>query len=392
MSAQVLRGVRVIELGGFISGPYAAQLLAELGATVIKIEPPNGGDPFRSFDGSNYSPQFCAYNKHKQSVTLDLSRAEGKSVLLRLLAEVDVVLDNFRPGVLARLGLSDATLEAANPGLIRASLTGFGASGPYARHPAYDTVAMAMSGLLSQLLDPDRPRITGPAIADAISGMYTAIGILGALVERARTRRGRRVEVAMVEAVAAFATEPFSGYFAKGVPPRPYDRAAVSQSYALRCSDGRLIGLHLSSPQKFWEGLLAAVDRPDLANDPKFASRSARMEHYEELSDALATTFSSRPRRFWQERLREHDVPHAPNYDLNEVEEDPQVQHLGTFQTLQHSLHGDVRGVASPILFDGGRASGGTAPPSLGEHTADVLGAIGLSEEGLQELRDLKVI
>jgi crotonobetainyl-CoA:carnitine CoA-transferase CaiB-like acyl-CoA transferase len=204
-----LAGIRVLELGGFISGPYAGQLLAELGADVVKVEPPNGGDPFRGFGGGDYSPQFCAYNWHKRSVVLDLSRPDGVAALRRLAARADVMLDNMRPGVLGRLGLDRAAMVAENPGLICASLTGFGATGPLSGQPAYDTVAMARSGLLCQLLDPDRPAIAGPAMADAISGLYTALGILGALVERARSGQGRRVEVAMTEAVSAFATEPF---------------------------------------------------------------------------------------------------------------------------------------------------------------------------------------
>lgn len=388
---RLLDGVHVLELGGFISGPYAGQLLAEMGADVVKLEPPDGGDPFRSFGGRDYSPQFCAYNKHKRSVAVDLGCEAGQAVVRRLAARADVMLDNFRPGVLDRLGLDDAGLVAANPRLIRASLTGFGATGPYARRPAYDTVAMAYGGLLSQLLAQDRPEIIGPAMADAISGLYTALGILGALFERERSGVGRRVEVAMTEAVAAFATEPFSTYLQTGRIPGPRDRAAVSQSYALPCADGRLIGLHLSSPPKFWTGLLTAISRPDLGADPRFADRAGRVEHYAALSDALATVFRARPLSEWLPLLAAQDVPHAPVLNLADAVDDAQARHLGTFLELDHPVAGPVRSVTRPVMIDGGRDPG-TPPPLLGEHTRAALFAAGYAPAEIVALENAGVV
>ncbi len=183
-----LAGVRVLELGNFISGPYAGQLLAEMGAEVIKVERPQGGDPFRSFDGTQLSPQFCAYNRGKRSVTIDINTSAGRNVLLKLAEGADVLLENFRPGVLDRLGLGWEVLQQKNPRLIYCSISGFGPDGPYADRPAYDTVAQSMSGFFSQLLDPERPRIAGPAMADAISGLYAALGIAAALAGRGQGR------------------------------------------------------------------------------------------------------------------------------------------------------------------------------------------------------------
>jgi len=382
----VLAGVQVLELGGFISGPYAGQLLAEMGADVVKIEPPKGGDPFRSFGDAGYSPQFCAYNRHKRSVALDLAQPAGQAALRRLAARADVMLDNMRPGVLARLGLGDAALVALKPRLIRSSLTGFGATGPLSRQPAYDTVAMARGGLMSQLLDPAHPAITGPAMADAISGLYTAQGILGALFERERTGRGRRVEVAMTEAVSAFATEPFSTYLQTGRVPGPYDRAAVSQSYVLICADRLRIGLHLSSPEKFWTQALAALGRPALAADPRFETRALRVANHAALAGALGEAVRTQPRAHWLTRLAEHDVPHAPVHDLADAVADPQAVHLGTFTTTHHLVHGPVRGVAGPIRYDGERGEPGRPPPGLGEHTAAVLAEAGLAPPEIEAL------
>jgi crotonobetainyl-CoA:carnitine CoA-transferase CaiB-like acyl-CoA transferase len=368
-----LSSFRVLELGGFISGPFTGQLLAELGAEVIKIEDPEGGDPFRSFDGSGYSAQFCAYNAGKKSVALDLKTARGREDFLALVGTADAMLDNFRPGVLEKLGFSPEVLAAANPSLIHCSITGFGSSGPYRARPAYDTVASAMGGLMSQFLDPECPRIAGPALADPIVSFYAALGIVSALLDRERAGEGRRVEVAMLDAVAAFNIEPFSRLFRTQTPDGPYTRAAYSQSYAFPCADGRMIALHLSSPQKFWEGLLASIERPDLATHPRFSDRTARIRNFEALSVELAGIFRTRPRSEWIERLSRHEVPHAPVYDLVEAVDDPHARQVGLFVELDHPEQGRVKHVAPPVMFDGERYGGRCAPPMLGEHNAELL-------------------
>jgi crotonobetainyl-CoA:carnitine CoA-transferase CaiB-like acyl-CoA transferase len=280
---RLLDGVRVLELGNFISGPYTGQLLAEMGAQVVKIEKPEGGDPFRSFSKNLLSPQFCAYNRGKRSITLDLNKPAGRDLLLRLVDRFDVLVENFRPDVMDRLGVGWAVLHARNPRLIYCNISGFGPDGPSAKRPAYDTVAQSMSGFFSQLLDPDRPRIAGPAIADAVSGLYAAFGIASALVSRARDGVGHRLDVPMVEVMAAFSADPVTQYLADGRAPGPYDRASVSQSFALRCADDKLIGLHLSSPPKFWEALLTAMERPDIGRDSRFCERRGRIKNFDAL-------------------------------------------------------------------------------------------------------------
>jgi formyl-CoA transferase len=359
---------------------------------VIKIEPPEGGDPFRGFDGSGCSPQFCAYNHNKRSLALDISLPDGRAILLDLLGSADVLLDNMRPGVLARLGLDAPVLAAANPALIHASLTGFGTEGPYRDLPAYDTVAMAMGGLLSQLLDGQAPRIAGPAMADAVSGLYTAIGILGALLGRARGGTTRRVEVAMNEAVSAFACEPFASFFATGVSPGPYDRAAMSQSYAVRCADGALIGLHLSSPLKFWAALLAAIEAPELAVDPRFATRPDRVRNHGVLSDELAARFARRPRADWQQRLSAHEVPHAPILGIDEATRHQQALAAGSFTSIPHPTLGRIGSVATPIRLDGQRATQAAASPGLGADTGALLAELGLAQGRIDTLLALNVI
>jgi crotonobetainyl-CoA:carnitine CoA-transferase CaiB-like acyl-CoA transferase len=388
----LLGGIRVLELGNFISGPYTGQLLAELGANVIKIERPKGGDPFRGFVDGDMSPQFWAYNRGKRSVTLDINTASGREVLLKLVAGADVLLENFRPGVLDKLGLGWDVLHQTNPRLIYCSISGFGPDGPYADRPAYDTVAQSMSGFFSQLLDPERPRIAGPAMADAISGLYAALGIAAALAKRARDGEGHRLDVAMVEAMAAFATEPFSGFFANGRSPGPYERASVSQSFALRCADGKMIGLHLSSPQKFWDSLLAAMECPELGQDARFSSRAGRVKNFEALCDALGQVFIRRPRAEWEARLRQRDVPHAPIFTFEETVADPQMAHLGTFYPLPHPRLGTLRAVHGPVWCDREREKSELPPPNLGEHTERELRAAGFSDAEIAKLRAAEAI
>jgi crotonobetainyl-CoA:carnitine CoA-transferase CaiB-like acyl-CoA transferase len=207
----VLKGVRVVELSTVITAPLTGMMLVDLGADVIKIEPPQG-DPFRSFRGGQYSPNFVAYNRGKRSVRLDLRGEPGRAILLKLIARADILLENFRPGVLEKLGLGPDILMGANPRLIHCSITGFGTSGPYRARPAYDNVAVALSGIASLLLDPEHPQSSGPTIPDNATGMFACYGILGALFERERSGRGHRVEVNMLEAGIAFIPDPFANY------------------------------------------------------------------------------------------------------------------------------------------------------------------------------------
>ena len=250
-----LTGVRVVELTTMITGPLAGMMLADLGASVIKVENPDRGDPFRSFRGGLYGGHFLAYNRNKKSVVLDLRSESGLKSFLALIRRSDVLIDNFRTGVLDRLGLSSERLMKENPRLIHASITGFGTVGPYRNRPAYDAVAQALSGMSSLFLDPESPQVVGPTLSDNITGMYTAYAVLAALFERVRTGKGRRIETSMLESTVAFAPDAFVNFKRYGVKGDPATRAAVSQSYAFRCKDGRLIAVHLSSQScspKFW--------------------------------------------------------------------------------------------------------------------------------------------
>jgi crotonobetainyl-CoA:carnitine CoA-transferase CaiB-like acyl-CoA transferase len=387
-----LANIRVVELGTFITGPCAAMLLADQGAEVIKVEQPGIGDPFRNYRGALYSPQFRAFNARKRSVTLNLKEPRAKEVLERLLREADVLIENYRPGVLDKLGFGWKRLHALNPRLVYCSITGFGGSGPYVDRPCYDTVAQAVSGFLSQSLDPAAPRVVGPAIADGLTGIFAAYGILGALVERGRTGIGRRVEVAMLDSLIAFGTEAFAIYKATGNVLDRTSRPSVSQSYALRCADGKLVALHLAAIDKFFQALAGAAGRPDLATDPRFVSKEMRTANYDQLAAELQSIFVRQPRQYWLDLLTEHDVPHAPVATVDEVCIDPQVVHNGIFRTLWHPTQGEVANIASPVLYDGVRDGGDLPPPMLGEHNDAVLHELGYDAAAIDALRRDRVI
>lgn len=369
---KVLEGIRVVEQGTFITGPACGMLLGDLGADVVKVEQPGSGDPFRAFKGGLYSPHFQTYNRNKRSIALDPKNADDRAVLDALIGAADVYIQNFRPGVAERLGVGVARLRALNPRLVYVSISGFGATGPAAARPAYDTVAQAASGFLNLLVNPENPRVVGPAIADALTGFYAAYGVLGALVERGRTGVGRTVEVSMLEAMAHFNLDAFTHYFQADEVMGPYSRPRVSQSYVLECGDGKWIALHMSSPEKFWQGLADAIEQRDLFADARFATREARIENQEALIDLLGTEFKARSRAEWCERLERRDVPHAPMYDTSEALLDPQAVHLQLTAQAEHPVMGLFRTVRSPVSFDGERALDVRPPPTLGEHDHEI--------------------
>ncbi len=370
-----LDGIRVVELSSYVTGPYAGVLLADLGAEVIKVEAP-GGDPFRAWEHGNYSPTFCAVNRNKKSVVLDLRTDGARSSLMRLVSTADVLIENYRPGVAERLGFGYEEVRRGNPRLIYCSITGFGASGPQHDRPGYDTVGQAMSGLLSLLTDLDQPQPMGISLSDHLTGIFACYGILAALLARERTGKGQLVETSLLQATVAFIGENAARYFASGRVPNREARTRLAQVYAFRASDGLPFVLHLSSPQKFWQQLAQAIERPELADDPRFRTRADRIEHYRELVGLLQDVFQAAPRQVWLERLQGRDVPSAPLNTLAEVFADPQVQHLGMRVAMDHPQQGRVELVAPGISLEKTPLSLRLPPPTLGEHTEEVLGGL----------------
>ncbi|MCZ6549653.1 MAG: CaiB/BaiF CoA-transferase family protein [Deltaproteobacteria bacterium] len=389
MSGPLIKKIKVLEMAHVISGPYAGMLLADLGADVIKVEMPGTGDYFRIWDGKDAAirPSFAAYNRGKRSVTINVQTQSGQELYLRLASKVDVVLENFRPGTLERFGVGYEAIREKNPDVIYCSLTGMGPTGPYKHRPTYDAIAQAMSGLWSQLTDMDRPEPVGPAISDQLSGLYAAYGILGALVSRFLGGRGQKLDVSMLGAGLAFQSTSVAERLMLGVIADKLSRAHRSQSYAFVASDGLPFAVHLSTPQKFWQGLAETAGRPELVEDPRFKTKAGRVENYEVLREILAGIFKSRPRAEWLAKLEERDVPSAPIYNVAEALDDPQVQHLGMSETFGEGARA-IKLVGFPVAYSGSPCKPDLPVPYVGEHNENIFGELGYNSSDLGRMKE----
>ena len=327
--AGALAGIKVIEAASYVTGPFASQLLADMGAEVVKIEEPKRGDPFRGWGDRNYAATLCSLNRNKRSVTLDLRADEGPSIALKLISSADVLIQNFRPGVMEKRGLGYDDLKQINPKLVYCSISGFGSKGPYRDMPGYDTVGQARSGLLSLLTDPGKPQGMGISFSDHLTGMYGCYGILSALMNRMLTGDGQHVETSLMRASVSFIGENAARYFETGHVPRRKHRTTTAGVFAFEDCNGLPFVLHMSSPDKFWQNMFEVVGKPEWAEDPRFNNRKARIENYDVLVENLAPIFRAGRRDDWLSRLIERDVPAAPINSLDEVFVDPQVREYG---------------------------------------------------------------
>jgi len=387
-----LEGVHVIEIASYVTGPFAALLLADMGADVVKIEQPGQGDPFRGWGDRLYSATFCSLNRNKKSVTLDIRREEARDIFLKLAAGADIVIENFRPGTLEKRGLGYEAVRALNPKIVYCCISGFGQKGPYRDLPGYDTIGQAMSGLLSLLTDPEKPQGMGISFSDHLTGIYACYGILAALVNRMITGEGQRVETSLLRASLSFISENAARYFETGVVPRRAYRTRTAGVFAFVDQKGLPFVIHLSSPEKFWRGLLEVVGKTEWAGDPRFHDRKARFENHDLLSESLQSIFRGGRREDWLRRLQERDVPCAPLNTLEEVFEDPQVREYGFPIEVEHPRMGKVRMVGSGVDLSRTPPRVKMPPPTLGEHTGEVLGTLGYSQEAIARLKELGVV
>ena len=393
MPIQALQHVTVVECATFVTGPYASALLANLGARVIKIESPPQGDPYRYFaPDPHYSFNFAHLNRNKQSLVLDLKRAEGKKICFDLVKSADVFIENFRPGTAERLGLGYETLHALNPRLVYCSISAFGQSGPYVDKPGFDTLGQAVSGLLSLLNDSDDPKVMGVALSDYITGMSAGYGILGALLARQQSGQGCRVETSLLQATLSFIGESAAGYLRTGVVPNRMARVKNAHAFAFICRDELPLAIHCSVPEKFWLALLQAVERMDIAADQRFSTRDARRQNYASLEETLAPTFKTRSREEWLQRLEARDVPVVPLHDIAEALADPQVRHLKLTEQVEHPIAGQMKFVGAPVRYSNFTEARSLPPPLVGEHTIAILRELGYRDQAIEELRAHQVI
>jgi len=374
-SALPLAGTRVLDLTQALAGPYASLLLADMGAEVIKVERPPAGDPARQIPPhvNGVSAYFLSVNRNKQSILLDLSQPQGRGVFYDLTRRADVVLDNYRPGVLQRLEIDYETLAEINPRLISCSISAFGSDGPHAERPAYDLVVQAMSGLMSITGEAGRPPVRmGLPMGDLGGGLFAVIGIQAALLQRCATGRGQMVDVALLDSLIGMQTYLASTYFATGEEAEPVGSGHhnIVPYQAFRATDGYFVVATFTDA--FWVRLCRALGRDGLGRDPRFKSNEGRKQHREEIVTTLEELFRERPRAEWLQLLEAAGVPCAPVNSLGEALADPQVAHREMTMTLEHPRAGSVRVAGAPLKFEGTDAPC-QPPPEPGEHTRSVL-------------------
>jgi crotonobetainyl-CoA:carnitine CoA-transferase CaiB-like acyl-CoA transferase len=382
-----LAGVKVIDLSRVLAGPWATQLLADLGADVIKVERPKGGDESRLFgppfleraDGqeSHASAMFLACNRGKRSVQLDLGAAPGRDALARLLADADVLVENFRVGALARMGFGVERLRADFPRLIVCSISGYGQDGPYAQRGGYDPIIQALCGLMSVNGLPGQPLKTGPSLVDVISGLYAANAIQAALLQRQRTGTGAHLDISLLDAGVAATAQQAMHLAMTGVAPPPVGNGANGgvPGGGYVCADGYV--MIAPGNEQGYGRFCKAIGRPDLAEDPRFVTNRNRLRHRPELLEIIEPILAATPAQELVDRLLAADVPAALVNDLTAVQRDPQVVARGLFRTLTSGADQTPQ-VAGPIVIDGMRATSATPPPGLDEHGEEVLSGLGL--------------
>jgi formyl-CoA transferase/CoA:oxalate CoA-transferase len=395
----LLDRVRVLDLSRMLAGPYGSMLLADLGAEVIKIEQPGGGDPMRGMGPPFLGPgresaYFLSINRNKKSVALDLERPEGQAVLHDLCRVADVVWENFRPGVMARLGCAPETLRAINPRLIVCSISAFGQDGPYREWPAFDLALQAMGGGMSLTGEAGRPPARmGLPMGDLAGGMFGALAVTSALFRRERTGEGAHFDLSLLDGQVSLLTYIAQYFWADGrVPGRVGSgHASVVPYQAFPTRDGHVVVAVFA--EKFWAGFCRAIERPDLAADTRFDSNPKRVERREELLPVLEAVFPARATAEWLERLQREGVPVAPINTVDQVVTDPQVLLRRMVVDLEHPKLGALRTLGTPIKAADAPPFHPLPPPGLGEHTESVLRELlAYPRERIDALRRQRVV
>jgi formyl-CoA transferase/CoA:oxalate CoA-transferase len=395
----LLDGVRVLDLSRMLAGPYGSMLLADLGAEVIKIEDPEGGDPMRAMGPPVLGPDcesayYLSINRNKKSVALDLERPEGREVFHDLCRVADVVWENFRPGVMARLGCAPETLRGINPRLIVCSISAFGQEGPYREWPAFDLALQAMGGAMSLTGEAGRPPARmGLPMGDLAGGMFGALAVAGALFRRERTGEGTHFDLSLLDGQVSLLTYVAQYFWADGrVPGRVGSgHTSVVPYQAFPTRDGHVVVAVFA--EKFWAGFCRAIERPDLGADPRFDSNPKRVERREELVPLLEAVFPMGTTAEWLARMQREGVPAAPINTVDQVVSDPQVLLRQMVVDLEHPTLGTLRTLGTPIKDAEGPPFRPAPPPGFGEHTELILrDVLGYPPERIDFLRRQGVV
>jgi crotonobetainyl-CoA:carnitine CoA-transferase CaiB-like acyl-CoA transferase len=397
MAGKLLEGTRILDLSRMLTGDYASMLLGDLGALDNPTPPPAGGDPLRQMPPhfvEGESAYFLSINRNKKSVTLDLRTGEGRDIFHRLVRRADVVFDNFRPGILERLGADYETLKKVNPGIISCSISSFGSSGPYADQPAFDLTIQALSGAMSYTGEPGRlPVRLGIPMGDLAGSMFAAFSISAALYNRKNTGEGRRIDLSLLDCLISLHTYVAQYYFSGGQVSEPIGSGHMSvvPYRAFATADKPLVIAIFV--EKFWKGLCDTIGDPEMAGDERLASTAGRLRHRDEVNERIQKRLLGKTRAEWIDLLMKARIPCAPILSMDEVFEDPQVLHRNMKIDVHHPKCGRVPMTGDPVKLTP-PADGSTAPPPLlGEHTDEVLaGLAGLDAGELQKLRQKKII
>ena len=386
-----LQGVKVLDLTQIMAGPYCTMMLADMGADVVKVEKPNGGDDTRRMGPpfiEGESAAFLGINRNKRSIVIDLRSDPGRELAQRMARESDVLVQNFRPGSLDRMGLGYEQVREINPAIVYCTISGFGATGPYAQRGGFDLVTQGMSGLMSVTGHADGPPAkVGVPICDLNAGMFGAIGILTAYINRLRTGQGQHVDTSLLEGGIAYTFWESAMYFATGEVPEPKGSAhrLTAPYQAFETSDGYVnVG---AANQANWERLCVAIGRDELVTDPRFVEPRDRMVNIDELVSTLDAIFSQQSSAHWLEKLADAGVPAGPIYDLDEVYADPQVQAREMMVETEHPVAGRVKNIGIPIKLSETPGQFQRPAPALGQHTNEVLTDLGCSPDDIEKLR-----
>ena len=396
---KALEGVRVLDLTRALAGPYCTMMLGDYGADVVKIEIPGTGDDTRGWAPpfiGDQSAYFLSINRNKRSMTLNLRNPKGKEAFLEMAKGADVVVENFTPGVVNRLGIDYESLKALNPKIIYCSISGFGQTGPYREKSAYDQVMQGLGGIMSLTGETDRPPVKmGMALTDIGAGMMGAYGIMTALyrMESSEEEEGQYIDVSMLDLQVSWLTYMGGYYFATGNNP-----AKVGSSHptlvpyqAFMCQDGKYINVAVGS-ERLWERFCAAMDKEELQNHPDYAQNGDRVRNRSKLVPMLQEEFLKKPVADWVTQLDNGGVPCGPINELSDVFADPQVLHRDMLLEVAHPTLGNIKQTGIPIKFSRTEGSIDRPPPLLGEHTKEVLTELGYTAEQLQELEDSEAI
>jgi crotonobetainyl-CoA:carnitine CoA-transferase CaiB-like acyl-CoA transferase len=392
---KALEGIRVIDFTQAMAAPFGTMNLADMGADVIKIEPPRTGEPTRELSSiarNGHSATFMTMNRDKRGLTVDLKQPEGVEIVKHLARTADVFVQNYRPGVAERLGLGYEALSAVNPRLIYCSVSGFGGTGPYAPRGGYDLIAQGMSGIISVTGEEGAPAKSGVPLSDLCAGLFAAYGILCALEHRERTGEGQLVDTSLLEAAMALTVWEATEYWMTGKAPKPLGSAhrLTAPYQALRAADGHFtVG---ANNDKLFEALCRAIGRADLAEDPRFASRGARMENRLALIEAIEKTTIAETRAHWLERLDREGVPSGPINSYAEALADPHALARRMVVDLLHPGAGPIKALGIPVKLSETPGAVDRAAPLLGQHTAEILEELGYSEAERRTLQDRGVI